>query len=667
MKFPKLKAVPITESELPIEKLCLSTAKKGKKVFLSECKNLNLEDGILKGRDGLEAFEGFPHLELDRYDYLYEPFRFTETQFETGGSKYTVAFYGITDNESRVDIYVYLIGARVKFPTDSITFHRVSSEEFYMPQKIKFFTGKATNGCGLYMFTELVNEMTSEKYDAVFELSQNLTEWDRIYDFYCPVIYINGRGNLYDEIGDIVYQDKPVELEQLNLIESRFKAYFTSDGHSSSFQLPISSLDDNNFICRVYRSPGNFTQWTVMGGSDTASATFNSVEVTLKVNRATGTFEFLKSGTAFAMDRMTQFRSNNIEVLAYKTVAGGRRAVFATEKCFCHNSHIYFYGDIDNQNKIFAARSEKPLYFPKDSVAEVGNDNKIVKTIAASKDRLLAFKNDGVYDINVTLGRSYTSNELLIGVGEQFYKNDTFKCKRISSFGCEYSNCVCASGDQLFWQGGGKQIYSYNNGNIKCVSEDIENCLSGINIGECYSLILVPYKNGIIVFNNTKAFVMQYVDNMPCWFYWEFPQNLKIDSVALIEGELRFLISENRKKVYLAKLSGYRDITGYTDSTWQYKNIDLNFKTNYVLFNNILKPNNVLGVGVRAKLEGDVDISFYNEKDSLCSKIKVENINTADNFHTFGFRSNIRRALGLSLEMTAQAPFEISNISYKYH
>lgn len=564
MRYPVMSAQPqyVYKSAVPDGGINQGSAARAEK-YLDDGENMWLSDGLLCTRPGLAVEDTEPIYSSGLFDAVSRPLTFTGARVTIEGEEKELAYYTVSEDGSHIKCYVCLVGGGTGYTSiGTMNFNRISSDTFFTPQRFLFFSAGATYGCGIYAFVTVSDGVTTEY--SIYECNAERDGWQRISnsDYYIPTVYINGRGTLYDEVND-AYPEEPIELEQQNLLTGEFKAYFSSDGHSSTFQLPLSGLDSSNVICRIYRTPTQYAEWIVEENESEAAADFFGVEVTLSCDRVSGMLHFTSGGTDHPIMRMAQYRGNNIFVYASKTIENGFARVVGASVCESFNSFIVLSGSEADKNAVTAARTSRPLYFPKGAVTYVGGGENAVTALKAFGNRLLCFKADGIYRITLNDGSTYADNELLVGVENDFYKSDTLKNELLYyRNGCSSPQSICVCGNELLWLDASRNVCVMKNGSSRiytvsdAVFEDL-NELSPEDIKACC------YKGCYLLWAGNRVLAAQLNESpeKTAWYKWKFSDDITVDGVAVLGGVPKAAVRVPYKQwSYIAVLAGAYDI-----------------------------------------------------------------------------------------------------------
>ena len=440
---------------------------------LSDCKNVWFNDGVLKSRPGLYTKpENYINDEFYR-DGFYYHYRPADVEITIDGELKKIVVEEIEYDDSSYICLVHLINSKGLVENCSeLIFNRTSGSTFYIPEKILFYKGAPQTGGGLFALASLVNmENFNQHTHKIYEVDSDFSTWNRVTSYYIPTVYINGRGNKYEiaESTNQAFTGTPTRLENLNLLNGTFYAYYSSDGRSNSFRLPFSNIADQNVICRIHYTVKDYVQWTVPADSTSASATFFGTSVTMNVNRTKGIIYFTVPAGDYEVPLMSQHSENNMEILATKNSEYGFTDIVESSLATTHNSKIL----LANKNTVFEANYDNPLYFPKDSVTYVGEADSDITAFAFFENNTIAFKPNATYRISIKDGKALNSISLLANNDAIFYANDTLSVSCLSAkTGCSDKNSLIRRENELLWKGTDRYIYSLSSlkGNISSSS-----------------------------------------------------------------------------------------------------------------------------------------------------------------------------------------------------
>lgn len=537
---------------------------------LKDIKNMHCEGGALTVRHGLSASKAdVIENESMEYEDLIS-YYVTDSSVYINGEykKIAVANYLISD--AHYFCYVYFLGADgSKTAAGYINYNRISNDCFYQPTSLLFYSGAPVNGGGIFLLATAQNLYDETQYSyRIYEISADMMSWAEPMDYYTPVVYINGRGTRYEEAKatNLAYTGQPKILESRNMLTSRFKAYFTSDGHSSCFRLPFTELADETVICRVYTAPDSYTEWFIESYSSSVSATFYTANITLNVDRSKGMIYFTDSEGEYPVPMMSKYHENNICVTAGKEITNGFNKAASSTCCAEYGSKIVFSGGCD-KGKAFCVSVSNPLYFPENTEAEVGGNDRGITALLAYKNGIIAYKEDEIYTLTVNKGEAINSTSLLADNDSVFYKSDSFSVKRIDgNIGCANKNTAVLCGNTPVWLGNDGNIYSLDTLSFKVhkLSAAIKPYLEKIGDTELEKAHALSDIVQYMLMIGSKAVIMEYSQNElkagnVKWYIWDFGSIKVLGGAKSGKNQRLFCTGEDGFILYSAALSGESD------------------------------------------------------------------------------------------------------------
>lgn len=534
---------------------------------LSDSLNMWSNGGILCTRPGL--FSDSENIIKSENPPFYDSFSYkvTDSAVYVNGEYKKIAVEEYCAEDSFYYCNIFFVGADGSSTSAGyFVLNRISSEDFYQPTNILFYSGSAVNGAGVFALvsTRNIYDYTQKGY-RIYELSENLNSWQELNSFYIPVVYINGRGNRYEEARatGYAYAGKPMLLESQNMLTDSFKAYFTSDGYSSCFRLPITDLNEEAVICRVYINPTKYTEWHITEGQSSVTATFYNAQITLNIDRKKGMLNFTDSEGDYPIPMMNMYHENNICVKAGKTVKDGFDRAVSSSCCAEYGSRILFSGGIE-KGRIFSVHTDNPLYFPCDSSFTVGEDDGI-NALLSYKNGILAFRQNEIYALTLKCGSAINSNSLLADNDSIFYNSDSFTVKKISGDkGLKNKFSCLIYGDDAVWLGSDRAVYALNTSSLEIakLSDAVEEFFGSLSNSEAAGAFAVKNGNRYLLLIGKKAVIMDFRDaglKNPAWYIWSFPTTETMGGFYCADKLTIFCKGTDSKVFYTAKLSGEED------------------------------------------------------------------------------------------------------------
>lgn len=528
---------------------------------LSDGRNVYFHKGTLRRRPSLTAVAG--DIIKNENDSLIESTEFfsAETELFIDGEYKRIAYEKAFDGISNYIYNIFLVDTDGQSrAAGSIFFSRISSDTFFTPESILFFTGASTGGGGIFAFVTAVNIYDpSQKSYRVYEINAERSAWERKTSFYTPVVMINGRGNRYEYAKSInsPFSGTPKTLEARNLLTSRFKAYFTSDGYSSLFRLPYSELANETVVCRIYTNPTSYTEWCIYPDESSAAATFFTAQITMHVDRGKGTVFFTGvDGNDYPVPLMSRYSENNIRITAGKAFAGELDEVCSLTCCCRCGSHTVFSGGL-KAGRIYSVNSEKPLYFSEKSVKSTGEGTGGITALLNTADGIIAFKKNEVIRLTLKTGGAVGNGSLLADDASVFYEPDSFTLRSFNAPGCESKRACAVCGRSVIWLAADGGIYTISAATGKAYELTRATALSAelrqaantaVAVGSAEHAAFMFGKKMLVIKNPTAP------KTAKC-FLWSF-EGPSVRDVIFRGNECRFFCVGSDGRIFYTALAG---------------------------------------------------------------------------------------------------------------
>ncbi len=656
---------------------------------ITECSNVWTSNGALRTRPGIVA-DG--NSIIRRGSEIYDEtcdFKISDEKFNIDGEDCRILTIGACYSDSQYDAHIYFVGESGKTTsTGYIHFNRVTSEQFFCPESIVYFSGAPINGGGIFaLITVRDIEGTGARDYYIYEINSSMYGWERNLNFYIPTIYINGRGTRFKELNsEQVYGDNPKYLESPNLLTGGFKAYYSSDGISSCFKLPRNKLK-GNVRCRIYYNLSSYTEWFIYEGSASTTQTFFSAEVTMTVDREKGFVNFTSNSQDYPISIMTLYRENNIVFTAYVENADYPKKIISSKSVAFDDSHIFLGGGIGS-NEVFVSEFSNPLYFPQKSAVTVGDTTGPITGLAHYKGKIVAFKKNEIYSISATKQGAFSDYVLLADNDKIFHKPDTVKATAISRvIGCTYPKTIQVCGNNIVWLGSDRHVYTMSgisSANIYNISAPIDKLLAAewkIWFSIAFSFIYGEYY-GLMV--NGKSYIMNFAVNdfryssaaweksnqnsERQWYIWKFSNKIQYKGAVSGLGSTYFICFGNDwntcyKGVLSESVCSDTDVTksGDTVSINEYA-FSSHFTTKQFDLGDSFLKKNINAVSLRAEGDGELNIEYLIPKSCGSERADLKS----------GAMKNIRllpmihSAESIGLKISSDGRFSLSGIRINY-
>ena len=521
---------------------------------MTECKNVWYKDGLLQTRPALLAVSNYFFEETNESTDVYV----SKSEFRISDDDYKV--FVKKDKENNIlKVFALTYGKQIIITTEF-----ENADE--LPVTELFYTGKKTIGEGVYM-------LATEK-DGLNDLYEMVTAVDGSKTFqkltadnlYSPTIYINGKGDSYSTL--------PAATETTYAPASFFEGYsslsvawssyfFTTDGVSNSFTLPISF--EENYFSFEYTIPG--------AGRIVKSETFEITKesnldyngpwfgdgVYISTDAAKGQVSFFKKDPAdnskflpYTFSNALGKRANNLRIkirpiVNKKTNISGMR--FGTwfggaADGISGGTRLFVAGSKENPNLLMWSDLNNPTYFSENNYAYVGEETQSITALKKQNNMLVVFKEKELFYTVCSEGSSYTAEDVVAGrVIDVSTASATFPMITIhSEIGCDLPESIQICGDRLVWACKDRNVYmlknanQYSTANITKISDMCGRKLKRANFQKVKSCTCDGY---YFLGLGDEVFVLNYdyyyFANLPAysdskksqrkliWYIWELP------------------------------------------------------------------------------------------------------------------------------------------------
>lgn len=673
MKYNFLKREKIRRFDIPKLQLGLNLTDEENRIDdrqLTTAENVWFRNGELKTRAGFCASQE-NIIKTQMPDSIgRHNFYLTDTYFYYLGEKRRIVTEKFYYNLSHMFVCVYLLGSDLStLPIGYLLFSRVDERTFYTPENITFYVGDSVNGGGIFAFVSLVNEATYVgREKRIYEINSTFDGWERSTEYYIPTVYINGRGNAYEEAVKAINFNivgKPRELESPNLLTNCFYAYYTTDGHSHSFRLPFVNIANEPVICEISSSPFGSTKWNIPADGDSATASFMTYEVTAHIDRNIGLVYFTVASGNFLIPRINMCGENNLRIMASRKDENHFDDVVSSKHSATIGSRIVFSGS-NEKNRLYYARYDNPLYFPYDSDCVIGSSDSPVTALFSVDDKVLAFKDSEIYSITNKKGEALNQTALLEKDDSIFYKNDTFTIKCLNKkIGCNNPLSISSYKNNPFWLGADNNIYSIStSGNITELSHLITPYLAEFSqfklkyafslcTGDKYFLVL---EKEIILLNFNDSTSKEKVSI----YFWNLPKDFCFCGGVANDTDICFLIENTEDNCFFtATLSGDRDLLISQDNVCEY-DIKSKIATKHFFFGGLRNSIKLKSVYLNLNFKGNINLTLFS-KDNHYDSFNLNSKNLIFNDNVIKLIPKIKNVSYLQLKLESDKSFSLGD------
>lgn len=460
---------------------------------MTECKNVWYKDGLLQTRPALSGGSTF----IDEDSNANTEFYVSKSEFRISDDDYKV-FVKKDKANNILQVFALTYGKQIIITTNFESANELPTTEL-------FYTGKKTVGEGVYMLATEKDGLNN-LYEMVTAVDgsktfQKLTE----DDLYSPTIYINGKGNSYGELpSDITTNYAAASfLEGHNTVgESWNNFYFTTDGVSSVYTLPIKNLENAEMEI-VWTNPesGAIARFEV--GKITGETKDHIVQVggnpendvVVSINMQTGALMFSRWGTIesgdkgwvpyawkSALNMMTNNLAVKIKFPKQKTNLSGMQfgAWFGgAAEGISGGTRLFVSGSKENPSLLMWSDLNNPTYFPENNEVAIGEETQSITALKKQSNMLVIFKEHELFYSVYSEGASYTAQDVVGGkIMDVITASATFPMVTIhSEIGCDLPESIQLCGDRLVWACKDRNVYmlkganQYSTANITKISD----------------------------------------------------------------------------------------------------------------------------------------------------------------------------------------------------
>lgn len=602
--------------------------------------------------------------------------KLTDTYFFYMGENRRIVTERFYYDLSSVFICVYLMGTDCNLiPIGHFQFGRVDDTTFFTPENILFYVGAPQNGGGIFAFVSLVNEHDYETREyRIYEINREFNEWHINTDYYIPTVYINGRGNLHEKALGAINNNlisKPKELETPNLLTGSFYSYFTSDGYSYSFKLPLANLANSPVVCSINDSPFTKTEWVIDADADSAINTFFGSQVTAHIDREKGILHFTVASGNYSVPRIDDCSENNIQILATKAIYDNWSQVVSSTCSATIGSRIIFSGSTQG-NRLYYACYDNPLYFPADSDIDIASADSPITALFAVEDKILAFKESSIYSITLKEGAPFNKTALLSHNSNIFYKNDEFSIRCLNKkIGCKNRFSICSYSGYPIWYGNDDNIYSISSSaNIYKLSGEITPYFKKQNKFDLQDMASLCTDTHYFLSMANQIIVMEFCESSlkdgVNFYFWDIPSEYKCLGGIAKANNVCFMFENTRDNCFFtASLSDGDDIMISKNTPTSYP-IKSNLATKVYRLGNLKIKNIINSIYLELASKGNVNIRIQNEKGDFSDFLFDQKRLSKNDDGIIKIIPEINPAKTIQLTLDAEDTFSLGNIEIYY-
>ena len=654
---------------------------------LTECRNVWFKDGALRTRPAIkwEERQGFPFSSNLVFNQVLDT--------GEGRAQYLVYKSGVTVGG--------VIKAKLTFLSIS-TGGRVTSYPELTPcdyddfSNVILFYGQPCIGKGLYL-------VVGQKSGAWSVWEYN-NAWMRITDetpgLYAPLVLVNGKGDKYDQLPSSGKSPYPnaVTFEGFNTLFGRFRAGFFADPISETYQLPCALTDDSSVhISYCGRKGPEATSWTIPAYSNESPVDTVKGQRAI-INRSKGTLKFVRAAENVDALYMVQGMPNSLVVTATAKQGDARSPAWMKQsvwfggsaKGINGGSRLFMTGDPKQPGKVVWSDQGRPLYFPENCYAYVGENGRPVTTMAKQEDMLVLFKESETYYTQFVDGPDYTADDILSGAIVDVTAVDAaFPIYQIHpSIGCDLKGSVQLCDNRLIWASKTGHVYTlisanaYSNANIYRLTDSIGPQVD--KVGEAWA----GQQDGwYYLIQGDRALVMDFrsyaarraasyaKDRAPVpWYIWTWAGPHPVAVISDERDGMLWIAGDNGYQTAMLTtgrfVSGDRDIIQSVQSE-STQGIAASFRTKLYDFGSPETYKRVISLTAKAGGKGRMDIAFLTERGET-AKISRKELYAENGPRDPGYMRSMKllpvapRVQQLGIKISMPGGMAVSGLTFHY-
>ena len=316
-------------------------------------------------------------------------------------------------------------------------------------------------------------------------------------------------------------------LEPFNLLTSKFKCEYITDGKGVLFSLPEKNVTDN-FTVQYTDNAGVVHSHSVFATKNgTVKETTSNDDWLLSVDCTAGTFKFvLKSNGTDVTLPLTNLADKNVVVTANRSSGDGKEKIFKMRfstwfgggsSGLTGGTRLFVAGNPEERNIIRWSALNNPLYFPENNYAYVGSDAEAVTAFAKQSELLVVFKERELYCSYYVQGSLPTAEQLrnqeVIDIEAAQAMFPIYQLH--PEIGCDCPNTICLCNNRLVWFNSNRKVYGlfttgqYSERNVRELSCVIDKKLK-VAKGNLTKATAAEYEGNYLLYIGDEVFVMDY-------------------------------------------------------------------------------------------------------------------------------------------------------------
>lgn len=490
---------------------------------LSDCRNMWFRDGTLQTRPGLRCLEdtlqvltdpGLPDLYGGSYDVVDSTIgscrKFLEiaTEFPSSGTemvrKYTLHTVGYNGEE--------------RYGTPASADPMARGFAFFVESGAGAWEGAKRGGAMLFM-----KQPPSSAQGHRFLAESDSGGWVDVTDeVYIPHVLING----YPRADADAAASSGYAGEGYNLLTPKFRCTFTSDGKGVYYDLPVKELDDAE-VTISYTSREGTLEYTIPTG---ATESNEAGGYYFRLAREAGQLYSADAGNKpYSVALPDEGLKENVVITAAKTVEGSEQTILDMTFCtwfgggggLSSGTRLFVSGNPDKPGLVHWSDVNKPLYFPENNYAYVGNAGLPVTAFGKQGEKLILFKENEIYYTTYNAGTVDAQSVINGEIVDMTANAAAFPIVQLHpSIGCDCPHTIQLCDNRLIWATSAGNVYCLSTANalsettVHLLSRNVERWLSGLDDSDLQSSAFAfDHAGYYVLMCGGQAFCLNYADS----------------------------------------------------------------------------------------------------------------------------------------------------------
>lgn len=376
---------------------------------------------------------------------------------------------------------------------------------------------------------------------------------------YVPQLLAGGKGvpSLLDTPPAVTW------FEQPNLLTAAFRAGYTTDGEGKLFYLSVDAVDSTYPIVATYRDADGYVTTHTVAAGETQETEAGADGLRMVFSAYRRCVYFVGADTTEMVAPAAAGLSDNLTVTAYAvTDSTADAAVIGQMRFGCWfggessgligGTRLFVAGNPACPHRVYWSDTERPLYFPQENYAAVGDASQAVTAFGKQDEMLVIFKEHELY------AATYETQ----AVSAADFSGARFAITPLhGEIGCDCPATVRLCQNRLVWLSSEGRAYTLVSGNaysacnVRAVSAPIEPLLRAVS-GEALKKASAGYYRGWYCLLAGEELLLLCCDgtasrgDAAIWYRWTFDEAVEPERVISFADSLVLIDTQGRSYLF---------------------------------------------------------------------------------------------------------------------